>query len=898
MLAHYLNNLLAPLFRLGYLPAASANRANQASFRVGHLELRWLHYLLALSIPFVFIKSELLLGLVRPGGTPALTVLLIPISLSALLGGVWPGLAATFAAAVGADLFLLAPPRGGIAGTSDTLAWFGLVAAGVLLSTLSGMLHRARNRSAARARRSRFLATAGAVLARSLDYEETLQTISKLVTEEWASRCLIYLLAEDGSAFLATYAPIDPILSQHLADAGAYLTSKRPGVTHPVVETMNSGRSIFVPVVSEAWIAANAVSDEHERSLQEPGIHSMLIVPIVDPSGRSLGALKLLFTADDRRQFDESDLAFAEELGQRAGSAVTTARLYEYESAYRRMVETTHDGVIMLDTEQRIRFVNSRMISMLGHADDSQIAGRPLVEFLSPTDAAGAPERLARRQQGITEHSELCFRRRDGSDLWTLATASPLVAFGGGRTGARSLKMITDITERKRAEAELAENAQRLSTLADERQHAASHDTLTGLPNRTFFVDRLGQALERMKRQPALVAAVLFVDLDHFKVINDSLGHSAGDQLLALFAERLMSGLRPYDTVARLGGDEFAILLDDVASVQAAVLAAERVLLQIKGPFRVEGREVSITASIGIAFGKPGDNAAAVLRDADTAMYRAKDLGRGRFVCFVPEMHARAMARLELEIKLREALDRGELRLAYQPIYNLETGRLTGFEALARWEDAGEMVSPNIFIPLAEETGLIHPLGEWALAEACRQARLWRDLRPQGRPLTLSVNVSAKQLSADLRGEVARVLAQNGLRPQDLRLEITASVLMEPGEAVEMTLAQVRALGVMIDLNHFGIGYSSLGNLHRLAVSTLKIDRSFISGGGSLGLSELEIVQAIIALAHSLGLGISAAGVETATQVSQLKALGCTNAQGDFLSLPLDEAGARALVAA
>jgi len=381
-------------------------------------------------------------------------------------------------------------------------------------------------------------------------------------------------------------------------------------------------------------------------------------------------------------------------------------------------------------------------------------------------------------------------------------------------------------------------------------------------------------------------------------VINDSLGHVAGDQLLAAFAERLTSGLRAYDTLARLGGDEFTILLDDIATIRDVTLAAERVLGALEQPFRIAGREVSITTSIGIALSESGiEDAEAMLRDADTAMYRAKELGRARYELFAPELHARAMARLELEIELRRSLERGELRLAYQPIIAVDTGRVAGFEALARWRHADEMIPPSVFIPLAEETGLILPLGEWVLGEACRQARIWHDLRPEGPRVTVGVNVSAKQLAADvLGGQVKRVLADSGLGAEHLHLEITESVLMERAEAAESMLDQVRSLGVTIHLDDFGTGYSSLGYLQRLPIDTVKIDRSFISGATGMGISNPEIVQAIVALAHSLGMGVTAEGVETAEQMSQLQALRCTNAQGYYLSRPLDKAAARALL--
>jgi diguanylate cyclase (GGDEF)-like protein len=678
----------------------------------------------------------------------------------------------------------------------NKLAWLGLIAAGVFVSLLSEMLHRARFRAEANAQRFHFLARAGAVLASSLDYKTTLQNIAKLAIEGRASRCLFYLLAEDGSPYLVTDAPADPSLSQTLADAGAFLTSKRPGVTHPALRTMQSGRSLFVPVISDAWIVANATSEEHERALREPGIHSMLVVPVADSSGRILGALTLVLTANDKRRYDESDLVFAEELGRRAGTAVENARNYAHEVAYRLIIETTQ--------------------------------------------AEAAKE--------LFEH-EVAMQNR-----------------------------------------------------AAELLHAAHHDSLTGLPNRGFFLDRLKKSIMRMKRHPESAVAVLFLDMDRFKVFNDSLGHVAGDRLLAAVGRRLASCLRPYDMLGRLGGDEFVVLLEDITDVRDACVVAERILHALVQPFRVDGHNVVTAMSIGIVLSGQGyEDAESMLRDADIAMYRAKRSGGGRYELFVHELHLEAMLRLQLETDLRQALERGKLRVVYQPIVGIGTGRITGFEALARWQHAERgVVSPSEFISLAEETGLIVPLGEWVLAEACRQARTWQDLQPGG--ASVNVNVSAKQLITEtyathgFGAQVARALAETGLHAAQLNLEITESTLLDYGEATKVALGRVCSLGVTMQLDDFGTGYSSLSYLQRLPIGTLKIDRSFISGGPGAGIANPEIVQAIVALAQKLDKCVTAEGVETAEQLTQLQALGCTNAQGYYVSRPLDDEGARAFL--
>jgi diguanylate cyclase (GGDEF)-like protein len=463
---------------------------------------------------------------------------------------------------------------------------------------------------------------------------------------------------------------------------------------------------------------------------------------------------------------------------------------------------------------------------------------------------------------------------------------------------------------RKRSEAEL--------------HHAAYRDGLTGLPNRAAFTRRLGNAIRRMKRHPESRVALLYLDIDRFKVINDGLGHGAGDRLLLALVPRLRRSLRAYDTLARIGGDEFAILLEDIPGVRDAgavteqglrvevsgardaILVAERALLAFVEPFGIGGQQVIATASVGIALSKPGHDAEMMLRDADSAMYSAKRLGGERYSFFSEELHARATERLKLETDLREALDRGELQVAYQPVVTLATGKIACFEALARWNHPERgAIPPSVFIPVAEESGLIVRLGEWILGEACRQARIWQDLEPRGSPISLSVsvNVAARQLATQafdmnrFSGEVARVLAETGLHPANLNLEITESTLLDYAEATEISLKQLRSLGVAMHLDDFGTGYSSLSYLQRLPIDTMKIDSSFVSGRPGAGLANPQIVRAIILLAHTLGKNITAEGVETAQQVSELRALDCTSIQGFFFSRPVDAAAARALVA-
>ena len=467
--------------------------------------------------------------------------------------------------------------------------------------------------------------------------------------------------------------------------------------------------------------------------------------------------------------------------------------------------------------------------------------------------------------------------------LWIdLARAEAL-----GLTAAALAGVAVDVTARVREEAlRRAEAAQRAS---DKLLHDAFHDSLTGLPNRGLFIDRLAHRLALEKRRQETHFSVLFLDIDRFKVINDSLGHARGDELLAEVGRRLQSCLRPGDTVARLGGDEFTILIEDVPQPADARKVADRVQEELRAPFMLGGTEVFSGVSIGIAHGhadyeRPED----ILRDADTALYRAKAAGRGRWVEFDPSMHDRAVALLQLETDLRRAVERREFRVHYQPVVSLSTGLIAGAEALARWQHPERgLVPPSEFIPLAEETGLILSIGEWILREACRQMKVWQDRLglPQ---LEVGVNLSSKQFQQPgLVALVASVLSQSGLSPRSLRLEVTESLLMDQHPQIAVTMTELRAMGVRIDLDDFGTGYSSLSYLHQFPIDTLKIDRSFISRIGETEEGR-EIVHTIMSLAQSLDMEVVAEGVETEQQLEMLRELRCSYAQGYHLSRPVE----------
>ncbi|HEV2723842.1 MAG TPA: EAL domain-containing protein [Thermoleophilaceae bacterium] len=413
-------------------------------------------------------------------------------------------------------------------------------------------------------------------------------------------------------------------------------------------------------------------------------------------------------------------------------------------------------------------------------------------------------------------------------------------------------------------------------------------DPLTGLPSRVLFLRRLAVSLERLRRRPGGRVAVLFLDLDRFKVINDSLGHPSGDKLLVAVAERLRHALRRHETLARFGGDEFAILCEDIGDQQDAIAVAERVLKSFGLPFSLEDGEASTTASLGIAVtASANQDGGDLIRDADAAMYRAKEQGGGRYLLFDEVTRTRAIQRLELENALRRALDRDEFRVFFQPEVSVDTEEIIGVEALVRWEHPERgLLAPGEFIALAEETGLIVPIGGWVLSEACRLAQRWQAGRPDDAPLTLRVNVSARQLAEDgLPDIVAGVLAESEMDPALLCLEVTESVLIEDPDSSTTTLSALKALGVQLAVDDFGTGYSSLEYLRRFPVDCLKIDRSYIRGLPHSS-EDSAIVTAVVELGHALSLSVTAEGVESADQLVNLRARGCDSAQGFLFARP------------
>ena len=554
--------------------------------------------------------------------------------------------------------------------------------------------------------------------------------------------------------------------------------------------------------------------------------------------------------------------------------------LQRSEQRYRLLVGHAQVGVF-INENGYYTYVNRAFADMLGYTE-AELTGMSYRDIFPPEELAAADDRFQRRQRGeeVANDYESELIQKDRKTRINVTHSIGIIDQDDRRL---MIGTVRDVTEQRRFENQL--------------RHNATHDPLTGLPNRTLFIERLAKAMERSRPKGAPGYAVLFIDLDSFKVVNDSLGHAAGDELLVQVAQRLKKCLGPWDILARHGGDEFTVLVGQTSDAEDAVQVAEQILTELVHPVRLGDNEIYTNASIGIAPGH-ADYATTeeLLRDADTAMYRAKAAGKASYVVFDHDMYARARARLRVETELRQALDNRELRVHYQPLVSVTHGRLLGFEALMRWQHPVRgLLGPDEFLGVAEETGLILPMGWWLLEEACRQLYSWRTRHPQARELTVAVNLAHKQfMYAGLPQRVNSALLESGLPASGLHLEITETVFLENPKAAEHSLRRLRNLGVALHLDDFGTGFSSLSYLAALPLDTLKIDRSFVMDMEQ-NAKHAAIVRTIIDLARELGMNTVAEGVETRQQLHILDSLGCRAAQGKLFSSALDAQKADAL---
>ncbi|MGH2554779.1 MAG: putative bifunctional diguanylate cyclase/phosphodiesterase [Actinomycetota bacterium] len=711
--------------------------------------------------------------------------------------------------------------------------------------------------------RERALREAGASFVAAPDleslYEPTVQAVRKLVGE---GRDIRLSLATDPKGDLEIVAA-EGVLSSIGSDRAVDLLA----LPRWTVVELDQGKSVELVDASDDLRRALSVSEQ---------ARAILIAPLTIRDGTN-GLVVVGSQSSLSHEVQEGVVALAAQVGLALESALLTEDLHrrKSEARFKSLVQNSSDVMTIIAPDSTVRYQSPSVRRVMGYVP-AQMIGTRLLDMIHPDDAPLVVNALAEVADGRdgSRLLEFRWRHRDGTWLHVETLCSDLShepEVGGIVLNTR------DVSERRAFEEQL--------------EHQAFHDSITGLANRALFRDRVEHALERQQRDDRPLS-VLFMDLDDFKTINDSLGHAAGDQLLTVVGERVRGCLRAADTAARLGGDEFAVLLEDAGYGRAAEVA-DRIIKVLEAPIDIRGKEVFVRASLGIAIGdddrKGGRAAEDLLRNADVAMYMAKSKGKGRYQVFEPEMHAAVLSRLELKADLQRAVEHDEFELFYQPVFLLETGALSGVEALIRWRHRERgLVLPMEFIPLAEETGLIVRIGGWVLHEACRQAVALQQKFPQDPPISMSVNISARQLQHQgLIDEVRIALRSSGLDPGDLIIEITETAMMQDTEMAIIRLNQLKDLGVRLAIDDFGTGYSSLNYLRRFPVDILKVDKSFIdeiSDGGE----QSALTASIIKLAGTLQLTPVAEGIEREDQLVRLLELHCTLGQGFYFAEPLD----------
>jgi diguanylate cyclase (GGDEF)-like protein/PAS domain S-box-containing protein len=636
------------------------------------------------------------------------------------------------------------------------------------------------------------------------------------------------------------------------------------------------------------------LNPEYEEHLNRHGVQSVLFLPLIQAGEGLIGYIEVWETRQ-RREFSPAELRLCQAIAQQASIAIEKSRLYvtaqreirereqvekrlrQSEQEYRSLFENAHAAILLFDLQDgRIQEVNPHACEMYGYSRQELLEMDLMALSLDP--AAEQRQWEAVLVENSSFHLRTLHRRRDGSEMHLEVTGAPLVY--GGRQVMQCI--LRDITERVRVEERL--------------RYEAFHDGLTNLPNRALLLERLERASARYHRNRKHSFAILFLDLDQFKKVNDTRGHFLGDRMLVLAARRLETCVRAVDTVARLGGDEFVILMEDIRDILDASALCERILIQFRQPFYLESEPIYLTVSIGVVMSDPAyTTSEAYLRDADIAMYRAKSAGRNRFEVFDAEMREQVVKRLELENDLRQAVELEHFQVCYMPIVELQTTRVVGFEALLRWNHPQRGAVPPIhFIPIAEETGLILPLGEWVLHKACRQMRQWQERLPLDRRVTIHVNISGVQLAqSDLVGVVRHALEASRLSPQSLCLEVTESALIRDVERTLGIIRELKAMGVSVHLDDFGTGYSALSYLRQFPIDAIKIDRSFMSVHGDDRRGS-DLVRTMVLMGHELGIQVVAEGIETSEQLEYLRAVNCPYGQGFFFARPLQARAAEA----